>query len=1241
MSCAQQALESPASIALRSFVRRGQAVRAIARWVRSHVAIVAAFSVLTAASGIAQAQSPDLQISNLSIGAIVANQNGSWNVPVSFTVTNVGTATAPNDIYDRCYVSTDGTLSNDDTYMNQVGRGTPLAAGASYPVSMTCQVPSTFAPGSYTIFAKADVNSTPTDTGRVVETDETNNVASAQVTVQRPDLAVSNMALGAVVANQNGTWNVPVSFTVTNLGPVPAQNDIYDQCWVSTDGTLSTNDTYMTQAGRGTPLAAGASYNVSLTCQVPASFGPGTHTIFVKVDADNGPLTTGRVVETDETNNVAGEPVTLIGYGTPTTTNLAVSANPIVAGQSATLTATVNAPGGNGNVTFKDGTTTLGVVPVASGSAALPFTFPNAGNRALTATYGNDSSYASSTSSTVTLVVNAAAATVTLVSSASTAYQNQTVLLTATVTGAAPTGAVTFMDGATPLGSATVTNGKAWGTTAFTTAGTRSVTAAYGGDANNGAMTSAGVSIQILAGPSLPTSTAPVVNYEYDAQGNLTKVTQAPGVSGFNFATQSAYDRLERRTSTTDAKSGVTGFQYNGREDLTRVTDPRNLATQYPRNGLGDATQLISPDTGTANHTYDAAGKLLTRTDSRSVLATYSYDALNRVTSVAYSKSGSTSRTYGYTYDQTGAGFANGIGRLTSSAFPEGSGQYVYDTQGRLTSSIQRVNAQSGANSAQRTHTVGYAYDAAGNVTSLTYPSGRAVEASYANGQLSALSLKASTGAAAVPMLSAVQWEPFGAVRGWNWHLNSGTQAHLRVFDGSGRMVRYRLGASLRDLSYDAAGRITAYNHYDAATAAAQASLDQGFGYDELGRITSIAAGGATWAIAYDATGNRTSVTQSGATRAYTTAATRNRLTALTNPAQSFTHDAAGNTLTGPSAGITYTATYNLESRLRTMKVGTPTTTYIHDAMGQRVRKHTSTGAATTVIFAYDQQGHLLGEYDNTGAAIREYVWLGDEPVAVFTPNGTNPPNVLYVHTDHLGAPRVVMDKGGQLRWRWMAEPFGTTAPENNPAGLGAFTFNLRMPGQYADSETGLFYNYFRDYDAGVGRYTQSDPIGLAGGINTYSYVGGNPVSFSDFLGLVASAQRCIENALDQGYRLDRTVTTEEILARIFVPGIWPDGVGAGPDLDPRHPRRPPLAPEINFRLVWDEWQRILRSEYRITELVQLIIRICRWSERDRCGIEYERSSVDEFERVISNRTLISQDIFWRRIRTQSAPVGR
>jgi RHS repeat-associated protein len=87
--------------------------------------------------------------------------------------------------------------------------------------------------------------------------------------------------------------------------------------------------------------------------------------------------------------------------------------------------------------------------------------------------------------------------------------------------------------------------------------------------------------------------------------------------------------------------------------------------------------------------------------------------------------------------------------------------------------------------------------------------------------------------------------------------------------------------------------------------------------------------------------------------------------------------------------------------------------------------------------------------------------------------------------------------------WRWdNNDPFGANVPDENPSGVGAFTFNLRFPGQYFDKETNTHYNYYRDYDPNTGRYVESDPIGLEGGLNTYTYVLGNPPTFVDPLGL-------------------------------------------------------------------------------------------------------------------------------------------
>ncbi|MBW8458703.1 MAG: RHS domain-containing protein, partial [Thiobacillus sp.] len=113
-----------------------------------------------------------------------------------------------------------------------------------------------------------------------------------------------------------------------------------------------------------------------------------------------------------------------------------------------------------------------------------------------------------------------------------------------------------------------------------------------------------------------------------------------------------------------------------------------------------------------------------------------------------------------------------------------------------------------------------------------------------------------------------------------------------------------------------------------------------------------------------------------------------------------------------------------------------------------------------------------------------------------------------HIHPDHLGTPRQITDSADRIVWRWDSpDPFGNALPDENPDdGKGKkslFEFNLRFPGQYYDGETGLHYNYYRDYDPSIGRYTTSDPIGLEGGVNRYAYVGGNPVSFTDPRGLV------------------------------------------------------------------------------------------------------------------------------------------
>ena len=113
-----------------------------------------------------------------------------------------------------------------------------------------------------------------------------------------------------------------------------------------------------------------------------------------------------------------------------------------------------------------------------------------------------------------------------------------------------------------------------------------------------------------------------------------------------------------------------------------------------------------------------------------------------------------------------------------------------------------------------------------------------------------------------------------------------------------------------------------------------------------------------------------------------------------------------------------------------------------------------------------------------------------------------------WYHNDHLGTPQVLTNAGQQVVWKADYEAFGGTALQvnivDNP---------LRLPGQYADAQVPKFnYNWWRNYDVSTGRYISSDPIGLEGGRNTYSYVLANPARSADPLGL--DSEFCVRSLL-------------------------------------------------------------------------------------------------------------------------------
>ncbi len=166
---------------------------------------------------------------------------------------------------------------------------------------------------------------------------------------------------------------------------------------------------------------------------------------------------------------------------------------------------------------------------------------------------------------------------------------------------------------------------------------------------------------------------------------------------------------------------------------------------------------------------------------------------------------------------------------------------------------------------------------------------------------------------------------------------------------------------------------------------------------------------------------------------------------------------------------------------------------YVYNGLNQRIKKVVQ---GVTRIFHYDLSGHLIAETNENGQMIAEYVYLGDNPLAMIKPGEA----VYYYHNDHLGTPQILTDDSSNIVWKAVYTPFGEA--EIAEIKVGSVENPFRFPGQFYDQETGLHYNWHRYYDPKTGRYLTPDPIGLDGGINRYVYVDNRPLSGIDAVGL-------------------------------------------------------------------------------------------------------------------------------------------
>lgn len=562
-----------------------------------------------------------------------------------------------------------------------------------------------------------------------------------------------------------------------------------------------------------------------------------------------------------------------------------------------------------------------------------------------------------------------------------------------------------------------------------------------------------------------------VTSNTYDTLGRLTKVTDPLGHSrtftynaagqvltetdGLNNTTTFSYDFGDLR-SVTDPLNRTTTIFNDILGRVVSVTDPLGRRAQVERDIMGRVVKTIDPFGQTTTITYDANGNRLTVTNPKTQTITWGYDASNRNTS----RKDALNQTESFTYDFNGNVVSYTDRRALTRTF-------TYDALDRRTQTVFAGGAtvtntfDAGNRNTQITDsisgTITRAYDARDRLTSETTPQD---SVSYTYDIASRRTAMTVTGQPAV----TYGYDDANRLVSITQNGKTTTSA----YDNANRLTQNTLGNGVsKNYLYDFASQLTSLTFKNGPVTLG----DLTYTYDAAGQIITQAGSFA-----------RTTLPAATTTNAVYDA--NNRLTSWNG--QAITYDANGNMLT--RAGKTYS--WDTRNRLTTIS-GTTPASFSYDSLDRRISKAVPLTSNIATQLTYDgsnpvteKQGALVTGGNLTGLGIDTYLARTDGL------------STTYPLTDHLGSTVALTDATGALVTSYTYEPYGATT-------ITGSTSN--NPHQYTgreDDGTGLYFYRARYYDPQLMRFISEDPIGLAGGVNSYAYVGGNPVMHTDPDGL-------------------------------------------------------------------------------------------------------------------------------------------